>query len=111
MKLAAAPKLQTIPDLGPHEIVASQLATNGMGTDGEPNLYQSDRIGRTVAVRHHGAIVAGTLRTVTDSLTYPLIILEIGYFKVAIHPTHPVTVAPEGYRLAVTAKPLEVEQQ
>jgi hypothetical protein len=44
-----------------------------------------------------------------DSLTSPLIILEIGYFKAAVHPTHPVTVAPEGYRLTVTAKPSEGE--
>jgi hypothetical protein len=106
MRLKLAPKLQALPDLGTHEITASQLATNGM--DGNP-IYQSDHIGRTIAVRYHGAFVAGELRTVMDSLTSPLIILEIGYFKAAVHPTHPVTVAPEGYRLTVTAKPSEGE--
>lgn len=103
MKLTLARRLQPLPDLGTHEITAAQLATNGM--DGSP-IYQSDHIGRIVAVRKGDVIVAGKLRSVTDSLTFPLLVLKIGEFDTAVHPTHPVTVAPEGYRLSVTASHL-----
>ena len=110
MRLKLAPKLQALPDLGTHEITASQLATNGMGKGGGPDLYRSDHIGRTIAVHLPDAVIAGKLRTVSDSLTYPLLVLEIGYIKAAVHPTHPVTVAPEGYRLTVVAQPKEEQQ-
>lgn len=106
MKLQLAPRLRALPDLGTHEITASQLATNGM--DGNP-IYQSDHIGRIIAVRQGDSIVAGRLRSVTDSSTEPLLVLRIGDFTTAVHPTHPVTVAPDGYRLSVTARPTDSE--
>jgi len=109
MRLKLAPKLRPLPELGMHQITASQLATNGM--DGNP-IYKSDHIGRAIAVRANGALLAGKLCAVTDSATSPLLVLEIGYHKVAVHPTHPVTVAPEGYQLNVVARPKpEGEQQ
>ena len=107
MRLKLAPHLKPLPDLGTHEITASQLATNGMD---ENCSYQSDHIGRTVAVRVRGTIVAGKLEAVTDSVIAPLLILRIGDFSAAIHPAHPVMVAPEGYRLTVTATTREQEK-
>ncbi|NKS10090.1 hypothetical protein GS580_16585 [Rhodococcus hoagii] len=98
--LKLARKLQSLPDLGTHQVTASQLATNGM--DGNP-IYKSDHIGRVVAVRRGTTTIAGPLRGVVDSIQAPLLILEIGEFKTAVHPTHPVTVAPEGCRLKVVA--------
>lgn len=98
MKLALARRLRPLPDLGEHQVAASQLATNGM--DGP--IYQSDHIGRTIAVRAHGTLLVGKLTSVTDSATEPLIVLRIGSHQiVAVHPAHPITVAPVGYRLAV----------
>lgn len=93
MKLRLAPKLRPLPDLGTHQVAASQLATNGM--DDSP-IYRSDHIGRIVSVRRGETIIAGPLRGVLDSQTEPLLILEIGNFRTAVHPTHPVTVAPPG---------------
>lgn len=106
MKLKLAPKLQPLPELGTHQITASQLATNGIGADGEASMYMSDHIGRTIAVRKNGTIIAGPLQGVFDSASSKTrIVLEIGEFRVGLHPTHPVTVAPEGHRLTVVAKP------
>ncbi|MBM4517484.1 hypothetical protein GS432_19445 [Rhodococcus hoagii] len=104
MRLKLAPKLRPLPDLGKHQITASQLATNGM--DGNP-IYQSDHIGRIVAVRRRETYIVGPLRSVMDSMTPPLLILEIGEFKTAVHPAHPVTVAPDGYRLTVVASQID----
>ncbi|WP_156380544.1 MULTISPECIES: hypothetical protein [unclassified Rhodococcus (in: high G+C Gram-positive bacteria)] len=69
-------------------------------------MYNSDHIGRTVAVRAYGCLHAGKLTAVTDSMTDPLIVLQIGtYQTVAVHPSHRVTVAPVGCKLTVTAVP------
>lgn len=100
MRVRAVPRLRSVPDLGEHQITAAQLATNGM--DGNP-IYKSDHIGRIVAVRRRDSIVAGKLLSVTDSSTEPLLILQIGEFTTAVHPTQPVTVAPAGSGLSVTA--------
>lgn len=98
--LKLARKLQSLPDLGTHQVAASQLATNGM--DGNC-IYQSNHIGRIVAVRRRETYIVGPLRSVMDSMTPPLLVLGIGDFTTAVHPTHPVTVAPEGCRLKVVA--------
>ncbi|MBM4587601.1 hypothetical protein GS507_05260 [Rhodococcus hoagii] len=98
--LKLARQLKPVPELGAHQITASQLATNGM--DGNPT-YKSNHIGRIVAVRRVDTIIVGPLRGVVDSLQSPLLILEIGDTKTAVHPTHPVTVAPDGCRLTVVA--------
>ena len=68
MKLRLAPKLRQLPDLGTHQVAASQLATNVM--DGSP-IYRSDHIGRIVSVRQGETIIAGPLRGVLDSQTEP----------------------------------------
>lgn len=102
--LKLARKLKPVPQLGTHQITAAQLATNGM--DGNP-IYKSDHIGRIVAIRKRDTYIVGPLRGVVDSVQAPLLILEIGDFKTAVHPTHPVTVAPEGCRLTVVATPKE----
>ncbi|MDG3012162.1 hypothetical protein G4X40_18630 [Rhodococcus sp. D2-41] len=102
MKLELAGRLRALPNPGAGEVAAVELATNGM--DGQPT-YRSDHIGRTVALRYHGTLIAGPLESVTDSLDETSIILRIGDFiTVAVHPTHPVTVAPEGYTLSVIAE-------
>ncbi|NKR90573.1 hypothetical protein GS483_00325 [Rhodococcus hoagii] len=100
MKLRLASKLRPLPELGEHQITASQLATNGM--EGNP-IYKSDHIGRIVALRKGDTIIAGPLRSVLDSIQAPGIILEIGEFRTSVHPSHPVTVAPEGHRLTVVS--------
>jgi predicted DNA-binding protein len=97
-----APRLRSVRDIGTHEVTASQLATNGM--EGRAT-YLSDHIGRTVAVRLRDTIIAGPLEAVTDSLISPLLVLRIGQFEVAVHPAHPLTVAPDGHRLTVVSGP------
>ncbi|ASN72014.1 hypothetical protein 7S2_21 [uncultured Caudovirales phage] len=100
MRLKLAPRIRPLPELGERQVTASQLATNGM--DGNP-IYQSDHIGRIVAVRKGDTVIAGPLRSVLDSIQAPGIILEIGEFRTSVHPSHPVTVAPDGCRLTVVA--------
>lgn len=100
MRLRLAAGLQAVPDLDAHEITAAQLATNGM--DGNP-IYKSDHIGRIVAVKQRGAMIAGRLESVTDAGVEPFLVLQIGDFRTAVHPAHPVTVAPAGCRLTITA--------
>lgn len=106
--LKLAPHLRSLPDLKEHEVTAAQLATNGIEAAGVPSLYQSDHLGRVIAVRQGEAFLAGPLRGVTDSVESPLLILRIGQFTTAVHPSHPVTVAPDGYRLTITAQPKTV---
>lgn len=105
MKPWIAPaRLKSLPDLGAHEIVAAELATNGVGNEGEPSTYLSDHLDRVVAVRQHGALIAGRLTSVADSVESPLLVLRIGkHTTVAVHPSHPVVVAPSGWQLTVTA--------
>jgi len=88
-------------------IVASQLATSGTGPDGEPGTYRSDYLGRIIAIRNGDTLIAGPLTGVSDARLGPMLVIGIGtlHHKVAVHPMHPVTVAPEGYRLTVTAAP------
>lgn len=107
MELKLARRLREVPDLGAHQVTASQLATNGM--EGNP-IYQSNHLGRTIAVRRYGAMLTGPLRSVTDSRTESLLILGIGdYLTVAVPYTWPVTVAPDGYRMSVTVRPPKAE--
>lgn len=103
MELKLVRRLREVPDLGAHQVTASQLATNGM--DDTP-IYMSNHLGRTVAVRRYGALLTGPLESVTDSRTDRLLILGIGdYLTVAVPYTWPVTVAPDGYRMSVTVHP------
>lgn len=103
MKVKLTPVLKPVPDLGEHQVTASQLASNGM--DGNP-LYESDYLGRTVAVRHGGALIAGPLRSVIDSVDPRYLILGIGDFiTVPVTYTQRVTVAPDGGRLSITITP------
>lgn len=98
-----APVLAKVPDLGAHQIIASQLATGGM--DGGPT-YRSAHLGRTVAVRSGGAIIVGPLRSVTDSTVLGRLVLGIGDVEtVAVGYTHPISVAPANTRLTITAAP------
>lgn len=97
-------KLAPLPDLGVHQIVAAQLASNGM--DGNP-IYKSDHIGCTVVVKIHRTIIAGKLVSVQDAIDPGSLLLRIGYETVAVPLTHRVTVIPEGYRLQFTAIPPE----
>lgn len=95
--------LAQVPDLGAHQILASQLATGGM--DDGP-IYQSAHLGRTIAVRRGGAIIAGPLRSVTDSAVLGRLVLGIGETEtVAVGYTHPISVAPARSRLSITVTP------
>jgi len=97
---------RAVPDLAEHQVIAAQLATNGI--EGAP-IYASEHVGRIVAVRRGPTVIAGPLKSVTDSLTEPLLILEIGEFKTAVLPDHPVTVAPAGHRLTIVARPADAQ--
>lgn len=48
---------------------------------------------------------------VHDSIHPSLLVLRIGQFTTAVHPTHPVTVAPQDHQLTVTARPNPVQQR
>ncbi|MGB7237801.1 MAG: hypothetical protein WBD41_17725 [Rhodococcus sp. (in: high G+C Gram-positive bacteria)] len=92
-----------VPDLGAHQIIASQLATGGM--DGNP-IYRSAHLGRIIAVRRGGAIIAGPLRSVTDSVVLGRLVLGIGDTEtVAVGYTHPISVAPARSRLSIIVTP------
>lgn len=96
-----------VPALPDGQIVASQLATRGTGADGEPGTYRSDYLGRIIAIRNGDTLISGPLTSVSDARLGPMLVIGIGSYhhKVAVHPMHPVVVAPEGYRLTVTAVP------
>lgn len=95
-------RLQAVPDPGPHQTHAGALAVDPVEGGG---LYRSPYVGDIVAVRYRGTLVAGRLKSITDSVDKPLLVFRIGMTSVAIHPAQLITVAPADYTLSVHATP------
>lgn len=96
-ELKLPPRLRTLPELRTHEIHAGALT--------------HDHIGSTIAVRTPDAVLAGPLTSITESRLEgrARLILTIatndtiGDLPLGVHPSHPVTVLPDGHTLTVTA--------
>ncbi|OHU47279.1 hypothetical protein BKG82_26885 [Mycobacteroides chelonae] len=84
--------LHAVSELRPYEVHVGAL------TD--------QHVGLTVAVRRGLNVLTGPLDGVpTESMTRPLLVLDVGDFSVALHPTAVVTVVPDNARLTITVAP------
>lgn len=89
---AAGRGLQIVRDPEPFEIHVGALAAH--------------HVGLTIALRYGRNVLTGPLNHVpAASTTKPLLVLDVGKFSVALHPTVPVTVIPDGCQLTITLKP------
>lgn len=84
--------LRPVDELGPSEIHAGALAAH--------------HVGLTVIVRRGSTVLAGRLMAVpTASMTKPLLVLRVGDFQVALHPTAVVSTVPDGAKANITVAP------
>lgn len=85
-------RLQAVVDPEPYEINVGALTAS--------------HVGLTVAVRRGRNILTGPLMgRLTESMTTPLLVLQLGTFQVALHPGQVVMVIPAGYRATITVAP------
>lgn len=93
LKTIPRPKrLQAVADLGPYEINVGALSAR--------------HVGLTVAVRRRRNTLTGPLlHPPSKSMTKPLLVLQVGDFQVALHPSAAVMVIPEDYRATITIAP------
>ena len=85
-------RLQAVADLGPYEINVGALSAH--------------HVGLIVAVRRGRNILTGPLLyPPAASTTKPLLVLQVGDFRVALHPSAAVMVIPDGYRATITVAP------
>lgn len=84
--------LHALSELQPYEVHVGALADK--------------HVGLTVAVRRGRNVLTGPLDGVpTESMTTPLLVLDVGEFSVALHPTETVTVVPDNAQLIITLTP------
>lgn len=82
-------RLQAVVDPQPYEINVGALTAS--------------HVGLTVAVRRGRNILTGPLMGhPTESMTKPLLVLQLGDFQVALHPGQVVMVIPDGYKATIT---------
>lgn len=85
-------RLQAVVDPEPYEINVGALTAS--------------HVGLTVAVRRGRNILTGPLMDrPTESMTTPLLVLQLGTFQVALHPGQVVMVIPDGYKATITVAP------
>lgn len=84
--------LRPVGDLGPCEVHVGALGVQHVGV--------------TVVVRRGRNIVTGPLMGIpSESMTTPLLVLQVGDFPVALHPTESVLVVPDGSKAVITLTP------
>lgn len=89
------PALIPVGDLGPSEVHVGALGSQHQGL--------------TVIVRRVRNVLTGPLMGLpSPSVTRPLLVLQVGDFRVALHPTASVLVVPEGGKAVITLKPQTV---
>ena len=92
MKLEPPRRLQVVADPGPYEIHVGALS--------------SVHVGLTMAVRRGRNILTGPLMyPPAESMTKPLLVLQLGDFRVALHPATAVMVVPDDYKATITVSP------
>lgn len=85
-------RLQAVVDPEPYEINVGAL--------------RASHVGLTVVVRRGRNILTGPLMGLPDeSMTRPLRVLQLGTFRVALHPGQVVMVIPDGYKATITVAP------
>lgn len=85
--------LHALSELQPYEVHVGALADK--------------HVGLTIAIRRGRNVLTGPLDGVpTESMTTPLVVLDVGDFSVALHPTATVTVVPDNARLVITLAPM-----
>lgn len=86
------PVLRPVGDLGPYEVHVGALGVHYVGV--------------TVVVQRGRNILTGPLMELpAESMTKPLLVLRVGDFSVALHPTTSVLVVPHGCQAVVTLTP------
>lgn len=87
-------RLKAVADLGPYEINVGALSER--------------HVGLTVAVAWKHNTLTGRLMSVPlESRTKPLLVLRLGDFSTALHPSAAVNVIPDGYRATVVIEKRE----
>lgn len=82
------PRLRVVPELSAYELNVGAL------TDAHR--------GRTVVVQHNGVVVASKLDFLAESVHEPLIVLQLGDLRLALHPAEVVTVVPREHKVTLT---------
>lgn len=88
-----ARQLRAVAELAPHQVHVGAL--------------DSHHVGLTLLVRRGRTALSGPLISLpAKSMTEPLLVLQIGEFRVAMHPTASATVVPDGCKatLNVTSR-------
>lgn len=87
--------LRPVDDLGPSEVHVGALGPQHQGL--------------TVVVRRGRNVLTGPLiGTPSASMTKPLLVLQVGDFRVALQPTASVLVVPDGGKAVITLTPQTV---
>lgn len=88
-----ARRLKAVPELGPYEIHVGALSMN--------------HVDQTIVVRRKRNLLIGPLlREPSQSTGNPsLLVLQIGDFSTALHPSATVMVVPDDYKATVTVAP------
>lgn len=83
-------RLQSVPDLGPYEIHVGALSKH--------------HVDQTMVVRQRRNLLTGPLLSVpTQSMGNPsLLVVQIGDFSTALHPSTVVMIIPDGYQATVS---------
>ncbi|MCT7372675.1 hypothetical protein [Mycolicibacterium llatzerense] len=87
-----ARQLRAVAELAPHEVHVGAL--------------DSHHVGLTLMVRRGRTVLVGPLISLpAPSMTKPLLVLQIGEFRVAMHPTAAVAVVPNGCKATINVTP------
>lgn len=87
-----ARQLRAVAELAPYEVHVGAL--------------DHHHVGLTLMVRRGRTLLVGRLKHVpAKSMTKPLLVLQIGEFHVAMHPTAAVAVVPDGCKATINVTP------
>lgn len=86
-------RLQAVPDLGPYEINVGALSSHHVGLT-------------VIVVRKHNTLTGRLMYVPSESMTKPLLVLQLSDFSTALHPADVVTVVPENYKATITVAPV-----
>lgn len=94
MRIRLPRRLQAVPDLGPYEINVGALTQHHVGLI-------------VIIVRRHSTLCGQLVGVPMESLTKPLLIVELSDFvRVPLHPAFAVHVVPKGYKASISIDPV-----
>lgn len=91
-------RLRVLPELGPYEVHVGALT--------------KAHVGKLVALTRKRATVVGRLDHVPmESLTKPLLIVQLGDYRTPLHPSEVVMVIPDSHKATVIVEPRKSAQE